>query len=79
METAAAILVHTIITRTSGLQQLLVAKANQSPQAAVEFLKPYYEAALATVKNVEVENSASRRETRNGRRMQAAQLPDLHA
>lgn len=79
METAAAILVHTIITRTSGLQQLLVAKANQSPQAAVEFLKPYYEAALATVKKAEIENSAPRRETRNGRRMQATQFPDLHA
>jgi len=74
METAAAILVQTIITRTSGLQQLLVARANQSPQAAVEFLKPYYEAALVAVKKVEVENSTLRRETRNGRRMQAPQF-----
>lgn len=45
METAAAILVQVIISRTSGLQQLLVDKANQSPQEAMEFLWPYYEAA----------------------------------
>ena len=57
METAAAILVQTIITRTSGLQQQLVAKANQGPEAAVEFLRPYYEAALLTIKKAEVENS----------------------
>lgn len=79
METAAAILVHTIITRTSGLQQLLVAEANQSPQAAVKFLKPYYEAALALVQKAGVENSAPRREIRNGRRMQATQFQDLNA
>ena len=58
METAAAILVQTIISRTSGLQQQLVAKANQSPEAAVEFLRPYYEAALITIKKAAVVNSA---------------------
>lgn len=79
METAAAILVHTIIARTSGIQQLLVAKANESPQAAAEFLKPYYEAALALVKKAGAENSAPRREIRNGKRMPSAQFLDLHA
>ncbi len=58
METAAAILVQVIISPTSRLQQLLVAQANQNPQAAMEFLRPYYEAALAAVKRAEVENSA---------------------
>ncbi len=71
METAAAILVHTIITRTSGLQQLLVAQANQGPQAAAEFLRPYYEAALAIIKKAAIENSALDREITNAKRMQA--------
>ncbi len=79
METAAAILVHTIVARTSGLQQLLVAEANQSPQAAVKFLKPYYEAALALVQKAGLENPAPRREIRNGKRVQVTPFPDLHA
>ncbi len=72
MEIAAAIMVHTIITRTSGLQQELVAKANHSPQAAVEFLRPYYEAALATIKKAEPGNSALYGEARNVKRAQGA-------
>ncbi len=72
MEIAAAIMVHTIITRTSGLQQELVAKANHSPQAAVEFLRPYYEVALAVIKKAELGNPVFNGETRNAKRAQGA-------
>lgn len=50
-EIAAAILVQTIFLRDGHLQGLLGEQASKSPEAAVEFLKPYYVAALAlTVK-----------------------------
>jgi hypothetical protein len=47
--TAAAILVQTVFLKDGHLQGLLGAQASKSPEAAVEFLKPYYEAALAMI------------------------------
>jgi hypothetical protein len=45
--TGAAILVQTIFLKDGHLQGLLGQQASKSPEAAVEFLKPYYAAALA--------------------------------
>lgn len=45
--TGAAILVQTIFLKDGLLQGLLGEQASKSPEAAVEFLKPYYIAALA--------------------------------
>jgi hypothetical protein len=47
VESAAAILVQTIFLKDGHLQGLLGAQASKSPQAAVEFLRPYYLAVLA--------------------------------
>lgn len=44
---AAAILVQTIFLKDGHLQALLGEQASKSPEAAAEFLKPYYVAALA--------------------------------
>jgi len=46
-QTGAAILVQTIFLKDGLLQGLLGEEASKSPEAAVEFLKPYYVAALA--------------------------------
>jgi hypothetical protein len=46
-QTGAAILVQTIFLRDGHLQGLLGEQASKGPEAAVEFLKPYYVAALA--------------------------------
>lgn len=46
-QTGAAILVQTIFLKDGLLQGLLGEEASKSPEAAVEFLKPYYIAALA--------------------------------
>lgn len=46
-QTGAAILVQTIFFKDGHLQGLLGEQASKSPEAAVEFLKPYYLAALA--------------------------------
>lgn len=46
-QTGAAILVHTIFSKDGRLQGLLGERASKSPEAAVEFLRPYYLAALA--------------------------------
>ena len=46
-QTGAAILVQTIFLKDGHLQGLLGEQASKSPEAAVEFLKPYYLAALA--------------------------------
>ena len=45
--TGAAILVQTIFLKDGHLQGLLGERASKSPEAAVEFLRPYYLAALA--------------------------------
>jgi hypothetical protein len=45
-QTGAAILVQTIFLKDGHLQGLLGEQASKSPEAAVEFLKPYYVAAL---------------------------------
>jgi hypothetical protein len=46
-ETAAAILVQTIFLKDGHLQGLLGEEASKSPEAAAEFLRPFYVAALA--------------------------------
>ena len=46
-EIAAAILVQTIFLKDGHLQGLLGEQASKSPQAAADFLQPYYLAALA--------------------------------
>lgn len=43
----AAILVQTIFMKDGHLQGILGERASKSPEAAVEFLRPYYLAALA--------------------------------
>lgn len=48
-ETGAAILVQTIFLKDGHLQGLLGARASESPEKAVDFLKPFYLAALAMV------------------------------
>jgi len=45
--TGAAILVQTIFLKDGHLQGLLGQQASKGPEAAIEFLKPYYSAALA--------------------------------
>jgi len=46
-QAAAAILVQTIFMKDGHLQGILGELASKSPEAAVEFLRPYYLAALA--------------------------------
>jgi hypothetical protein len=48
-QTGAAILVQTIFLKDGHLQGLLGQEASKSPEAAVDFLKPFYLAALAMV------------------------------
>jgi hypothetical protein len=48
-KTGAAILVQTIFMKDGHLQGLLGQQASNSPEAAVDFLKPFYLAALAMV------------------------------
>jgi hypothetical protein len=54
-ENAAAILVQTIFLRDGHLQGLLGQQAARSPEAAAEFLKPYYVAALAMTMKAKLE------------------------
>jgi hypothetical protein len=51
-EAAAAILVQTIILRDGRLQALMGVQACKGPLMAVEFIRPYYAAALAMITNV---------------------------
>lgn len=53
--TGAAILVQTIFLKDGLLQGLLGERATKSPEAAVEFLRPYYLAALAMTARVKSE------------------------
>jgi hypothetical protein len=45
--TAAAILVQTIFMKDGHLQGVLGGEASKSPEAAIAFLQPFYQAALA--------------------------------
>jgi hypothetical protein len=56
MQTAAAILVQTIVNNTESLRAELGAQAIQNPTAAADFLKPYYVAACTAIKKAEQEN-----------------------
>ncbi|MGA3294011.1 MAG: hypothetical protein ABSE45_08520 [Candidatus Acidiferrales bacterium] len=53
MEHAAALLVQTIFNSDERMQALLKDQAAKSPQAAAEFLKPWYQAALMMIKSAE--------------------------
>ncbi len=54
-ESAAAILVQTIFLRDGHLQGLLGEQASKGPEAAAEFLKAYYVAALAMTMKAKLE------------------------
>jgi hypothetical protein len=45
----AAVLVQTIFLKDGRLQGILGERAAKSPEAAMEFLKPFYQAALAMI------------------------------
>ncbi|HYL84747.1 MAG TPA: hypothetical protein VE263_10975 [Candidatus Angelobacter sp.] len=51
-QAGAAILVQTIFLKDGHLQGLLGQQASKSPEAAIEFLKPYYLAALTMTAKV---------------------------
>jgi hypothetical protein len=53
MEHAAALLVQTIVNSDGRMQSLLKEQAAASPQAAAEFLKPWYQAMLLMIKAAE--------------------------
>lgn len=48
-KTGAAILVQTIFLKDGHLQGILGERASKSPEEAVDFLEPFYLAALAMV------------------------------
>ena len=54
-EMGAAIMVQTIFLRDGHLQGLLGEKASKSPEAAAEFLRPFYVAALAMMMKAKAE------------------------
>jgi len=53
MENAAAILVQTIFNSNGRLQAILKDQEISTPQAAAEFLKPWYQSMLAMIKGAE--------------------------
>jgi hypothetical protein len=53
MEHAAALLVQTVLTWDVQMQTRLRDQAALNPQAAAEFLKPWYQAMLTMIKNAE--------------------------
>ena len=60
MQTAAAILVQTIINSSTSLKMGLETQAAQSPTAAADFLRPYYVAACLTINKAHAENPGTR-------------------
>lgn len=56
-QAGAAILVQTIFLKDGRLQGLLGERAAKSPEAAVNFLKPFYLAALAMMSGAKTEQS----------------------
>jgi hypothetical protein len=50
----AAVLVQTIFLKDGRLQGILGDRASKSPEAAMDFLKPFYLAALAMIANAAV-------------------------
>lgn len=59
MENAAATLVQTIFNADERMLRLLKERADSSPQAAAEFLKPWYQAMLIMIKSAEDFQGAS--------------------
>jgi hypothetical protein len=53
MELAAALLVQTIFSSDAKMQTLLKEQRESTPQAAAEFLKPWYQAMLMMIKSAE--------------------------
>jgi len=59
MESAAALLVQTIFNSDERMLKLLKERSDSSPQAAAEFLKPWYQAMLMMIKSAEDFHGAS--------------------
>jgi hypothetical protein len=57
-QTGAAILVQTVFSKDGHLQGLLGERASKGPEAAVEFLKPFYLAALAMIAKAKSEQGS---------------------
>ena len=53
--TAAAILVQTIFMKDGHLQGVLGGEASKSPEAAIAFLEPFYQAALSMTAKIKPE------------------------
>jgi hypothetical protein len=53
MENAAALLVQTIFNSNARMQAFLREQAISTPEAAAEFLKPWYQAMLTMIKGAE--------------------------
>jgi len=53
MENAAALLVQMIFNSDQRMQTLLKDQASLNPQAAAEFLRPWYQAMLIMIKDAE--------------------------
>ena len=53
MEQAAALFVQMIFNSDERMQTLLKDQSGSSPQAAAEFLKPWYQAMLLMIKHAE--------------------------
>jgi len=53
MENAAAVLMQIMFNTNERMQSLLKAQAISDPQAAAEFLRPWYQAMLIMVKDAE--------------------------
>ena len=59
MENAAALLLQTIFNSDERMQRLLKDRTDAGPQAAAEFLKPWYQAMLMMIKSAEDFQGAS--------------------
>ena len=53
MEHAAALLVQTLFNLDGRMQSLLKDQPDTNPEAAAEFLKPWYQAMLTMIKSAE--------------------------
>ena len=53
MENAAALLVQAIFSSGGRMQELFKDQTASNPQAAAEFLKPWYQAMLTMIKSAE--------------------------
>jgi hypothetical protein len=61
MEHAAALLVLTIFNSNGRMQTLLKDQTASNPQAAAEFLKPWYQAMLTMIESAEFDQGPTTR------------------